>query len=154
MKNHVAPLPPGPRLISTLTVRDVGAALEFYTRAFDAREVFRMIEPGDLVGHAEMTLAGGLFKLGREWPEGDALGPDRRGGPTSSMTLYVEDVDASAARAVAAGATLERPAADQFYGDRVATVRDPFGHRWHIHTRIEELTHEEMQRRLTKLCAS
>jgi PhnB protein len=150
-RNNVAPIPPGPRLIPFLTVRDIRAALDFYTRAFEARELYRLLEPGDLVGHAEFTLAGGTVMLGREWPEGDALSPETRGGPTAGMTVYVEDVDAFTTRAVAAGARLERPVADQFYGDRVSVLRDPFGHRWSIHTRIEEVTPEEMQRRLTAM---
>jgi uncharacterized glyoxalase superfamily protein PhnB len=149
-----SPIPPGPRLIPFLTVHDVPAALEFYARAFGARENYRLVEPGNLVGHGDMTLAGGSIMLGREWPEGNSLGPRTRGGPTSGISMYVEDVDAFTERAVAAGAVLERPLRDEFYGDRVSTLLDPFGHRWWIHSRIEDITPEEMQRRLDAMTST
>ena len=91
--------------------------------------------------------------LADEYPELGILGPQSRGGATSALSLYVEDVDAVAQRALEAGAELERPIQDEFYGDRVAHLRDPFGHRWSICTRIEDVSAEEMQRRMAKLLA-
>jgi PhnB protein len=144
-------IPDGPRIIPYLIVRNAAKAIDFYTRAFGAELTTRFAEPGGRIGHAEMAFAGGTIMLADEHPEMGFTGPETRGGATSSLTVYVEDVDAAAARAVAGGATLERPIQDEFYGERVARLRDPFGHLWTFHTRIEEVTPEEMQRRFAKL---
>ncbi|MDC0715991.1 VOC family protein [Nannocystis bainbridge] len=147
-----SPIPPGPRLIPTLVVADAGAALDFYVKAFGAEEILRLHGPGGRVEHAEFSLFGGVVYLGSEWP---SLGfrPPTPGHTAATVVLNVEDVDAFAARAVAAGATLERPVADEFYGDRVARLRDPFGHAWAAHARVEEVALPEMQRRLDALYA-
>jgi PhnB protein len=103
---------------------------------------------GDRVGHAEIRIGDSFVMLSDEWPEYGKLGPKARGGSTSSLMIYVEDVDAALARAVAAGAVVERPVEDQFYGDRSGIVTDPFGHSWTLSTHIEDLTPEEIGQRM------
>lgn len=139
------PDPPAQRLIAYLTVDDPDAALDFYGRAFGAETTLKLTM-GGRIGHAEMTIGGSPIMLSGEWPEMGVLGPRARGGPTGSFALYVEDADAAVARAVDAGATLERAVEDQFYGDRAGTVVDPFGHRWSLNTRQRDLSQAEMQR--------
>jgi uncharacterized glyoxalase superfamily protein PhnB len=146
-------VPDGPRIIPYLIVRDAAKALAFYVRAFGAVETVRLTEPGGRVGHAEITLAGGRIMIADEYPEMGFLSPEARGGCTSSLTICVEDVDAAADRAVSAGATLERPITDEFYGDRVARLKDPFGHQWAFETHIEDVPPDELQRRFAKLVA-
>ncbi len=130
-----------------LRLRDGAAAIDFYTRAFGAREKFRLTEPGGRLGHAEIELGGTTIMLSDEFPEYGIRGPGALGGTSFAIHLHVDDADAAIARAVAAGATLVRPATDQFYGERSGTVRDPFGHEWSIGHEIERVTPEEMQRR-------
>lgn len=135
------------------SVRDAKAAIDFYVRAFGAVETMRLTEPSGRVGHAELTIGTALFMFADEYPEMGIVGPQTLGGTTFGITIYVADVDAFAARATAAGATLEAPVKDEFYGDRVARFKDPFGHRWSFASRIEELSTEEMQRRFDAMCA-
>lgn len=142
-----------PALTSHLVVRDGARAIAFYTRAFGARELFRLTEPGGKVGHAELALGGSRFALADEYPDFGALSPASVGGTPVSMHLYVADVDAVVARAVAEGATLLRPVKDEFYGDRVGLLVDPFGHKWHVASRREDVTPAEMQRRFAALFA-
>ena len=128
-----------------LIVKGGAEALDFYARAFGAVERLRI---GDgKIGHAEITIGDSCVMLADEHPEIGALSPTTVGGAPVSLHLYVEDVDAVVARAVAAGARLIRPVADQFYGDRVGGLADPFGHRWFIATHKEDLSREELQRR-------
>lgn len=140
------------QLIPHLIVRGGAEAIAFYQRAFGAELDYDLVEPGGRVGHAEMRIGAARFALADEYPEYDCLSPRTRGGTSIALTFYVADVDAAAARAIEAGATLERPIADEFYGDRVASLRDPFGHRWSLHTRIEEVSPEEMRRRMAAGC--
>lgn len=130
-----------------LIVSGAAKALEFYAQAFGAVERLRIPGPGGKVGHAEIVIGDSCIMLADEHPEVGALGPHTVGGSPVGIHLYVEDVDAVVARAVAAGATLTRPVADQFYGDRVGGITDPFGHRWWIATHKEDLTSEELHRR-------
>ncbi len=130
-----------------LRLRGAAAAIEFYTKAFGASELFRLTEPGGRIGHAELTLGNSVLMLSDEYPECDALGPQALGGTVMCMHLHVVDADAMAARAVEAGATMLRPPADHFYGERSCTLRDPFGHEWMIGHEIEKVTPQEMQRR-------
>lgn len=130
-----------------LRVRDARAAVAFYTAAFGAIERFRLVDPqGGRLGHVELDLGPGMvLMLSDEYPEAECLAPT---GPTGmSIHLHVDDADAMIARAIAAGATLLRPASDQFYGERGGSIRDPFGHEWMIGHSIEVVTPEEMQRR-------
>jgi len=143
----VKPVPEGYHTVTPYLIVNAGAkALDFYARAFGAIERLR-IDAGGKIGHAEITIGDSCIMLADEHPEIGALGPTTVGGSPVSLHLYVEDVDAAVARAVAAGATLVRPVADQFYGDRVGGVADPFGHRWFIATHKEDLSPEELRRR-------
>ena len=134
-------------LFAYLRMRDAAKAIAFYEQAFGAVEKYRLCEPGGRVGHAELDFGGTTLMLSDEFPEFGIAGPQTLGGTSLSIHLHVDDADALIARAVAAGATVVRPAADQFYGERSGTVRDPFGHEWNIGHEIEKVTPEEMQRR-------
>jgi PhnB protein len=133
-----------------MTVRDAAAALDFYTKAFGAEELFRLTEPGGRIGHAEFRIGDSPIMISDEYPDFGALSPAALGGSPIKMMLYVPDCDAAVKRAVAAGATVLRQPADQFYGDRTAMVADPFGHGWYLQTRIEEVSPQEMQKRYSK----
>jgi PhnB protein len=134
-----------------LRLRDAARALEFYKRAFGAEELFRLAEPSGRIGHAEIRIGGTTLMLADEYPEMNNVGPQTLGGTSFSIHLHVDDADAWIERAVAAGATVVRPAADAFYGERSGTVRDPFGHEWLLGHQIEEVSPQEMQRRYTAL---
>ncbi|WP_229956218.1 VOC family protein [Parasphingorhabdus litoris] len=135
-----------------LTVDDAAAAIDFYKEAFGAEEVMRM-PMGDKIGHADILIGDSHIMLADEFPDMDKLGPKARGGSTSSLMIYVENVDAAFDKAVAAGATAVRPVEDQFYGDRSGWVKDPFGHEWTLSTHIEDVSPEEMNRRMTEMMA-
>ena len=130
-----------------LIVDDAAEAIRFYEKALGATEIFRL-PMGDRIGHAEIRIGDSIVMLSDEWPDMGKLGPKARGGATSSMMLYVEDVDAAYARATAAGATAERPPEDQFWGDRMGSLIDPFGHSWSLATHVEDVSEDEMQRRM------
>jgi uncharacterized glyoxalase superfamily protein PhnB len=134
-------------LFAYLRLRDAPGAIDFYRRAFGATEKFRLVEPGGRVGHAELDFGGTTLMISDEFPELGIRGPEALGGTTLSLHLHVDDADALIRRAVEAGAELVRPPADQFYGERSGTVRDPFGHEWNIGHEIEKVTPAEMQRR-------
>jgi uncharacterized glyoxalase superfamily protein PhnB len=138
-------------LFPYLRVKGAAAAIEFYRRAFEAKERFRLTEPDGRIGHAELELGDFVVMLSEEYPEHDLRGPRSIGGTSVTLHLHVDDADAWIRRAVAAGAEVVRPASDAFYGERSGTVRDPFGHEWLIGHQIEEVTPEEMQRRYTVL---
>ncbi len=145
---------PTHRLSPALVVREAAAAIDWYCRVLGARESFRLVEPGGKVGHAELVLGGNLLMLADEYPDFDALSPETIGGSPVCLHLYVDDVDARLAQAVAAGATLLRPAKDEFYGDRVGMIVDPYGHKWQLASRIENVAPEEMQRRWSEMLES
>ena len=134
-----------------LIVAGADEAIRFYERAFGATEVLRM-PMGDTgrLAHAEVRIGDSHVMLSDEWPDMGFLGPNARGGATASLMIYVEDVDAAFARAIGAGGTEERPPEDQFWGDRMGTLLDPFGHRWTLATHIEDVSEEEMQRRMAQ----
>ncbi|HEY0326259.1 MAG TPA: VOC family protein [Allosphingosinicella sp.] len=144
----VNPIPEGYHSVTPYLVID-GAeeAIRFYTQALGATEVLRL-PMGGKIGHAEIKIGDSHVMLSDEWPDMDIRGPKSRGGATSSLMVYVPDVDAAFARAVAAGATIERPVEDQFYGDRNGAIVDPFGHRWTISTHVEDVPEDEIQRRM------
>ena len=144
---HENPVPDRQSVIPYLMVRDAAAALSFYGEAFGARERMRMPLPDGRIGHAEIELSGNLVWLADEAPELGCPGPQALGGAGAMVYAYVADVDATSARAVSAGAAVVRPLADQFWGDRTVTLRDPFGHVWTLATRKERLTPEEAARR-------
>jgi PhnB protein len=144
----VKPIPDGyPSLTPYLIVADGAGAIAFYERAFGAKLRMRLARPDGKIGHAELDIGGSVVMLADEYPAMDAKAPGAYGGTPVSLHLYVTDADAVAAKAVAAGAVLKRPVADQFYGDRLGTLQDPFGHVWHVSTHIEDVSPEEIDRR-------
>ena len=130
-----------------LILSGAGDAIAFYKKALGAEEVMRMADPGGTIHHAEIEIGDSRIMLADEHPEIQALSPKTVGGSPVSIHLYVADVDGAVERAVAAGAKLIRPVADQFYGDRVGGIEDPFGYRWFIATHNEDLTMDEIRRR-------
>jgi PhnB protein len=146
MANSVRPIPEGYHTITPYLACDAAAkAIEFYKKAFGAVEVVRMAMPGGKIGHAEIKIGDSFLMLADENPEVGVRSPKSYGGSPVSVVLYVESVDAVAGQAVSVGATITRPVRDEFYGDRTATVVDPFGHTWHIHTYIKDVSPEEMK---------
>ena len=144
----VKPVPDGYHSITPYLVVKGGArAIEFYRGAFGATELMRMAQPDGRIGHAELRIGDSVLMLADEHPEIGARSPQTIGGSPVSILLYVPDVDATVARAVEAGATLTRPVADQFYGDRTGGVTDPFGHVWYVATHVEDVSPEELERR-------
>lgn len=145
-------IPPGYHSVTPyLMVRDATKALAFYLEAFAAEELMRFEGPPGRIAHAEVKIGDSHVMLADENPEEGFVGPQTLGGAGVSLMLYVRDVDATFARAVAAGATVRRPVADQFYGDRVGTLTDPFGHVWSIATHHEDVSVEEAKRRMASL---
>jgi PhnB protein len=143
------PIPEGVSVVTPyLCVANASKALEFYHHVFGAKETMRFTEPGSgRIGHAELKLGGGTVMLSDEYPEMGYFGPKATERPPVSIHVYVDDVDAVYQRALSAGATSQREPQDQFYGDRSAEIRDPFGHSWFLATRIEEVSAEDMQKR-------
>jgi PhnB protein len=133
--------------IPYLCCRDAARALAFYKEAFGATEMLRLAEPNGRVGHAEIRIGDAVIMLSDEYPEMQVVSPQALGGTPMAIHLYVENVDAFCARAVAAGAVLARPVADQFYGDRSGQLTDPFGHRWSIATHVADVPNDEVRRR-------
>lgn len=129
-----------------LICRNAEAAIDFYTRAFGAAEMFRIGEPG-MVGHAEMKLGNSIIMLADEHAEMGALSPQTIGDSPVSFMIYVEDVDAFTEKAIAEGLEVLRPVEDQFYGDRAGQFKDPFGHKWAFATHKEDLSPEEIHER-------
>ncbi|MCI0682682.1 MAG: VOC family protein [Gemmataceae bacterium] len=138
-------------LFAYLHVKNAAAAIDFYVKAFGAREKFRLTEPSGRIGHAELDFGPATLMLSDEYPEYGIQGPQAGAGTSVTIHIHVDDADATIARAVAAGATLEMAPRDQFYGERSGCVRDPFGHRWNIGHNIENVSPEEMQRRYTEV---
>jgi PhnB protein len=151
----VKPIPDGYHSVTPyLIFSGADKAIAFYKRALGAEEVPRMDAPGGRIHHAEIKIGDSHVMLADEHPEIQALSPKTIGGSPVTMHLYVEDVDAAVARAVAAGAKQIRPVADQFYGDRTGGIEDPFGYRWFIATHKEDLTMDEIRRRGAAQAAS
>lgn len=148
MTSKVKPIPEGFHGATPhLCVRDAASAIEFYSKAFGATELFRLTDPSGKIGHAEVRIGKALLMLADENPEYGNRSPESLGGSPVNISLYVEDVDEVARRAVAAGAKLLIPVADQFYGDRSGRLEDPFGHVWIISTHKEDVSPEEVQKR-------
>lgn len=138
-------------LFPYLRVADADAAIRFYAEVFGARERFRLAEPHGRVGHAELDFGCGTLMLSEAFPEAGLDAPQPGVLAPVSLHLHVTDCDAVMARALAAGATLERAAQDQFYGERSGVFIDPAGHRWMIGHEVQKLTPDEMQRRYSAL---
>jgi PhnB protein len=148
----VKPIPDGYHTATPyLIAKGAAAAIEFYKKAFGATELMRCPGPGGALMHAEIKIGDSPIMLADEFPEMKILSPSSLGGPSGLVLLYVPDVDARFAQAVAAGATVERPVKDEFYGDRAGTLMDPFGHRWTIATHVEDVSPEEIQRRMAAM---
>jgi PhnB protein len=148
MSESVSPVPARYRsVIPYLNVRDAAAAIDFYKHAFGAQEATRFARPGGKVGHAELLIGDALFMLREEYPELDFLSPESVGGTPINLLVYVEDVDVLVERAKAAGAAIVRGPEEQFHGDRMATIEDPFGHSWFFATHMEDIPPEELAKR-------
>jgi len=148
----IKPVPDGyPSLTPYLIVRDGAAAIAFYEKALGARLRLKLDAPGGRIGHAELEIGDSVVMLADEHPEIGARGPQAFGGSPVGLQLYIEEVDAVVARAVAAGATLVHPVENKFYGDRMGTIEDPFGHRWYVTTHIEDVPPDEIARRAAAL---
>ncbi len=150
-------LPSGPRRCPAITpylsVRGAVAAIDFYRRAFGAEEVLRLETPAGFVTHAEIRIGEALVLLADEMTGSPQQSPSSLAGTSVAVRLYVDDVDACFARALAAGGVQLRGVTDQFYGDRNGALRDPFGHVWIVATHIEDLTPEQVAVRLQGLHA-
>ena len=145
----VKPIPEGYHSVTPYLIIDGATeAIEYYKNAFGAVELFRMPAPGGKIGHAEIKIGDSPIMLADEHPEMGYKSPTSYGGTPVSLMIYVEDVDATFKQAIAAGGKEQRAVADQFYGDRLGTLTDPFGHVWTISTHKEDVSMEEMQRRM------
>lgn len=134
-----------------LIIQGAAAALDFYKKVFGATEIMRMAQPEGKIGHAEIRIGDSVVMLADEVPQMGYRGPKSLGGSPVSLMLYVEDVDAAVARAVAAGAKLTQPVQDKFYGDRNGVIEDPLGHVWTIATHTEDVSPEEMDKRMAAM---
>jgi len=147
-RKKVSPIPKGYHTVTPyLACGDAAGAIAFYKKAFAAAEVVRMPGPDGTIAHAEVRIGDSRIMLTGEYAAMGFLGPRSRGGTTVHIHLYVKDADAWTARAVKAGAKLLRKVEDQFYGDRLGSVEDPFGHVWHLATHVEDLSMKELKKR-------
>lgn len=143
----VKPIPDGYHAVTPYLIVDEAArAIDFYQRVFGAVEVMRMAGPDGKIGHAEIKIGDSHVMLADEHEEVQALSAKTIGGSPVSLLVYVPDVDTVFVKAIAAGAKVQRPLEDKFYGDRMATIVDPFGHIWNIATHIRDVSPEEMER--------
>ena len=144
----VKPIPEGyPRVTPYLIVDGASAAIDCYASVLGATERMRMSTPEGKVGHAELEIGDSVIMLADESPEMDARSPRTVGGTPVSLHVYVEDADAAFEQAVEAGAKTLQPVEDKFYGDRSGSFEDPFGHRWHVATHVEDVPPDEMEKR-------
>ncbi len=145
----VNPIPEGyPRVTPYLIVDGGAAAIDFYASVLGATERMRMDAPEGRIGHAELEIGDSVIMLADEHPEVNARGPRSIGGTPVSLHMYVEDVDSVFERAIEAGAKPVRPVEDQFYGDRLGSFEDPFGHHWSVATHVEDVSADEMSKRM------
>jgi PhnB protein len=145
----VPPVPDGYHTVTPYLIVDGAVqAIEYYRKAFGASELLRIADPQGRIGHAEIRIGDSVIMLADEHPEMGYRGPRALGGSAVSILLYLADVDAVFERAISAGGKPLRPVADQFYGDRTGTLEDPFGHVWTLGTHIEDVSAEEMKRRM------
>lgn len=148
MADQVRPIPQGYHSVTPyLVVNDGNRALEFYKRAFNAKEVNRMAGPGGKIGHAEFKIGDSMIMLSDEMPGGEGRSPQSLGGSSVSMFVYVENVDSVFNQAVQAGAKADMPPQDMFWGDRFGKLTDPFGHLWGLATHVEDVAPDEIEKR-------
>ena len=151
----VKPIPDGYHTVTPyLAVDDAAEAIKYYKQAFGAKERVRMEAPGGKIGHAELEIGDSLVMLSDPFPQGSTRPPNELGGTSTSVFMYVEDVDAVVERAIDAGATVTMEVADQFWGDRFGSIRDPFGHSWSIATHVEDVTPEQVAERAREAMAA
>ena len=144
----VQPVPEGYHTLTAyLAVDDAAAAIDFYGRAFGAKERVRMSGPGDSVMHAELEIGDSLLMLSDPFPQASTKPPKELGGTSASIFMYVEDIDSTYKQAIDAGASSLMEPDDMFWGDRFGSVQDPFGHSWTIATHVEDVSPEEMEKR-------
>lgn len=150
METEIRSIPEGYHSLTPyLIVKNAASAIAFYQKAFGAKEIFRMDAPGGKIGHCELQIGDSRIMLADEFPDMGARAPVG-GDRAFSLMLYVENVDEFFKRAIEAGAKVLRPLKDEFYGDRMGTLQDPFGHNWHVATHVEDVSEEEMQKRATE----
>ena len=153
-----AKVPPIPKGVHTLThymaVAGCAKALKFYTKAFGAKEIFRLTDPKGRIGHAEMRIGDSTIMMSDEFPEMNVMAPHNADVPPIRFHLTVKDCDAFVAKALKAGARIERPIQDQFYGFRGGMIADPFGYSWFVTHQIEKVSPKQMQKRWDKMVAS
>jgi len=148
----VKPIPDGYHSVTPyLVVKGAAKALDYYQKAFGAAVLMRLDGPDGKVGHAEFKIGDSIIMIGDEVPQMGIVGPTNPGRCGVGLMIYVEDVDKVFQRAVAAGGTIQRPLADQFYGDRNGTIVDPFGHSWTVSTHKEDVSPEEIERRIAAM---
>jgi PhnB protein len=151
-QSSVKPIPDGMHSVTPMLVcAGASDAIEFYKRAFDAVEISRLPGPQGKLMHAAIRIGDSVVMLNDEFPDFGSVGPKALKGTPVVIHLYVEDADAFAARAVAAGATITMPVADMFWGDRYGQIEDPFGHRWSIGTHIRDVTRDEMRQAMQNM---
>jgi PhnB protein len=147
----VRPIPEGyPRVTPYLAVDGAAAAIDFYTAVLDAKERMRMPAPEGRIGHAELEIGESIIMLADEFPDMGNRAPKSVGGSPVSIMVYVEDVDATFAKALENGAKELRAVENQFYGDRSGSFEDPFGHLWHVATHVENVPPDEMEKRMAQ----
>ena len=154
MPSQVKPIPQGFHTATPyLTLNDAARAIDFYKRAFGAQEVMRMNGPGGKIGHAEIKIGDSIIMLANEMPGSGSRSPQSLSGTTAGIFLYVENADAVFNQAVSAGAKVEAPLADMFWGDRFGSLKDPFGHSWSVATHKEDVAPAEMSKRMQEFAA-
>lgn len=149
MSEKINPIPKGYEgIIPYITLKNCTEAIEFYKRAFGAEELFRLSGDDNKIGHAELKIGGGILMVSDEHPDFGCFSPETVGGTPFTMMVYVEDVDVFVENAVKEGLKIVRPIEDQFYGDRSGHFEDPFGYKWCFATHKEDLSVEEMEKRV------
>jgi PhnB protein len=152
MAGKVKPIPEGYQVLTPyLVCKDAARAIEFYKNVLGATEKMRMPAPDGKVGHAELQFGSSQLMLADEYPEMGYRGPQAFGGSPVTLHLYVDDVDTVFKRAISAGAKERQPVENKFYGDRSGTIEDPFGHTWNLSTHIEDVSPEEMEKRMAAM---
>ncbi len=155
MASKIKPIPDGFHSITPyLIVKGAAQAIEFYQKAFGAKERFRLPGPGGkTIGHAEIQIGDSIIMLADEFPQMGHRSPKSLKGTPVSLLFYVKDVDTAFERAIKAGGKVDQPVEDKFYGERAGSIIDPFGHLWTLMTHIEDVTTDEVMRRMAKFAA-
>lgn len=155
MNTKVKPIPDGYHALTPyLTVRGAADAIDFYKKAFGATELFRLAMPDGKMAHGEFRIGNSIFMISDENPGWDNASPEQLGGSAVALHLYVEDADRTVADAIKAGAREAMPVGNQFWGDRMGKVVDPFGHHWLIATHMEDVDPGELKSRMDAFCGA